>query len=204
MSSKTTRDILRRTQETLKCATLGLEDLINGPTERKFVGLRNLIVYGRAITNVLQNLRSIEVDFDKWYKKYKDEMSSDPLMKYFYNLRSKILKEGILKTSTSMYIEKLQFPVDLQRFGPPPPNAKSFFIGDNLGGSGWEVQLPDGSVEKYYVELPHDIGSVSIHFPESPKIHLGQKIKDSSIEALSKMYIDYLRQVVEEAKKIFD
>jgi hypothetical protein len=53
------------------------------------------------------------------------------------------------------------------------------------------------------VELPSDIGSISLHFPEPPKSHLGQKIKDSSIETLSRMYIDYLSQMVESAKKKF-
>ncbi|MCK4431726.1 MAG: hypothetical protein KAW19_10560 [Candidatus Aminicenantes bacterium] len=204
MASNLTKDILKRTEGMLKFAMLGLQDLIYGPPERKLAGLSNLIVFGRAVTNVLQNLRSTETDFDKWYEKYKNEMKSDPLMKYFYNLRSEILKEGILKTSTQLFIKRLQIPGDLNRFGPPPPNAKGFFIGDNIGGSGWEVQLPDGSIDKYYVRLPYDIGSVSLHFPESPASHLGQKVKDSSIEALSKIYVDYLLRVVEAAKKEFN
>ena len=111
-SHRTTTDIIRSAEETLKTAEQGLEDLIKGPPERKLSGLRNLIVFGRAVTNILQNLRSIESDFDAWYERYR-------------------------------------IPEDLTRFGPPPPNAKGFFIGDNLGGSGWEVKLPDGSIEKY-------------------------------------------------------
>ncbi|OAQ20169.1 hypothetical protein TDIS_1671 [Thermosulfurimonas dismutans] len=124
-------------------------------------------------------------------------------MKYFYKLRSKILKEGLLETSTRIYIRQLQIPEDLTRFGPPPPNAKGFFIGDKLGGSGWEVQLPDGSIEKYYVELPQDIGFVSLHFPDAPKCHLGQEINDTSIPNLAKLYIDYLRHLVMAAKEKF-
>jgi len=131
-------------------------------------------------------------------------MKSDALMKYFYELRSRILKEGLLEVSTEVYIRRLVFPQDLQRFGPPPPNARGFFIGDNLGGSGWEVQLPDGSLEKFYAELPSDIGSVSLHFPEPPESHLGKEIRDSSIEALSGMYIDYLRGMVQSANKRFE
>ncbi|MHA1337980.1 MAG: hypothetical protein ACTSPW_19945 [Promethearchaeota archaeon] len=198
-----TTNIIRRTEETLKTAKQGLEDLIKGPPERKLSGLRNLVVFGRAVTNVLQNLRSTEPDFDAWYEKYREEMKNDPLMKYFYKLRSKILKKGLLETSTHVYIRQLQTPEDLTRFGPPPPNAKGFFIGDELGGSGWEVQLPDGSIKKYYVELPQDIGFVSLHFPDAPKYHLGQEINDTSIPNLAKLYIDYLRRLVMAAKEKF-
>lgn len=180
-----------------------MKDLIEGPTERKLAGLRNLVVFGRAVTNVFQSLRPIEPDFNGWYTKYREEMEADPLMKYFYKLRTKILKEGLLEVSTHTNIRQLQLPEDLYRFGLPPLNAKGFFIGDNLGGSGWEVQLPGGSIEKYYVELPSDIGSVNLHFIEPPKSHLGQEIQDSSIETLSRMYINYLRQMVESAKRKF-
>jgi len=101
------------------------------------------------------------------------------------------------------HIKHFVFPQDLARFGPPPPYATAFFMGDQLGGSGWEIQLPDGSVSKYYVELPIDIGSVSLHFPESPISHLGEKIKDSSIESLSRAYLQYLRDLLKEARKFF-
>lgn len=200
---RTITDIIRNAEETLKTAEQGLEDLIKGPPERKLSGLRNLIVFGRAVTNILQNLRSIEPDFDAWYERYRKEMRNDPLMRYFYKLRSKILKEGLLETSTHTYIRQLRIPEDLTRFGPPPPNAKGFFIGNNLGGSGWEVQLPDGSIERYYVELPYDIGSVSLHFPDAPKYHLGQEINDTSTPSLAKLYIFYLRQLVTAAKERF-
>ena len=205
-SHRTTADIIKDTEMMLKMAKQGLEDLIKGPPKRKLSGLMNLTVYGRAVTNVLQNLRSInsmKPDFDAWYKKYREEMKNDPLMRYFYKLRSKILKEGLLETSTHAYIRQLRIPEDLTRFGPPPPNAKGFFIGDNLGGSGWKIQLPDGSIKPYYVELPADIGFVSLHFPNPPKYHLGQEIRDISIPNLAKMYIDYLQQLVKAAKERF-
>ena len=39
----------------------------------------------------------------------------------------------------------------------PPLGARVFFIGDHLGGSGWEVELPDGSTGNYYVQLPESM-----------------------------------------------
>lgn len=200
---RTTAEILKTTEETLNTAQYGLDDLIMGPPQRKLSGLRNLVVFGRAVTNVLQNLRGTEPDFDEWYGKYREEMEPDPLMRYFYTLRTKILKEGLLETMARAYIGRLSLTEDMSRFGPPPPNAKAFFIGDSAGGSGWEIELPDGSTEKYYVELPAKVGSVSLHFPQPPKYHLGREISETDIEALSRMYIDYLHELVLAAREKF-
>lgn len=200
---KTTRGILRSLQETMDTAEYGYKMLVDGIPPERLIGLRNLIVFGRAVTNVLQNLRNTEPDFDEWYETYKTEMQSDPLMNYFYELRSEILKKGQLNVGVKAHIKKMYLPQDFHRFGPPPPNAKSLFIGDNLGGTGWEVQLPDGSIEKYYVSMPSDIGSVTLKFPNPPRSHIGKKIANNSVQSLSRHYLNYLQQMVKDAKTKF-
>jgi hypothetical protein len=195
-------EILKKAEGILAVAKLGLDNFIKGPKQNRFAGLMNVVVFGRAVTNVLQNLRSICPDyFDHWYQKYKEEMAADELLKYFYDLRSKILKEGEMPVSVCVKIERLEFPQDLSKLGSPPPYAVGSFIGDNFGGSGWLIQLPDGSTESYYVELPQDIGSVSMYFPNPPRTHLGKEIGNDSIENISRLYIDYLSSLVESAKK---
>jgi hypothetical protein len=200
---KRTQDILRSLQETMDTAEYGYKMLVNRKPPERLIGLRNLVVFGKAVTNVLQNLRSTEPDFDGWYEKYKVEMQSNPLMNYFNALRSEILKEGQLKVGVNANIKKMYLPTDLQRFGPPPPNAKGLFIGDKLGGTGWEIQLPDGSIEKYYVDMPSDIGSVSFKFPNPPKSHMGRRIRSNSVQSLSRHYLNYLQQMVKDAQTRF-
>jgi hypothetical protein len=56
--------------------------------------IKHIAVYGRATTNVLQNLRGVVAGFDEWYAPIREWMEGDPLMKYFYKLRTRILKEG--------------------------------------------------------------------------------------------------------------
>jgi hypothetical protein len=202
MSQKTTNEILKRCDETLNTASFGLEDIKSSP-KRRLAGLRNLVVFGRAVTNVLQNLRSTEPDFDNWYSPFQEEMENDPLMNYFYRLRTEILKEGNLRMNNYAHIKSLQFPRDLQKLGTPPPNAKGFFIGDQLGGSGWEVLEEDGSLTKYYVDLPGEIGSAGLTLPEAPDEHLGNKLDNKNIEYLGTLYLDYLRRLVIEAKRRF-
>ncbi len=56
---------------------------------------RLLVEFGRAVTNVLQNIRTYDRDrFDRWYEPIQKQMASDPLLKHFYKIRSEILKEG--------------------------------------------------------------------------------------------------------------
>lgn len=204
MSQKrTTRDILNDAERILNTAKFGLADFTKGNPERKIAGLMNVATFGRAITNVLQNLRHIESKFDVWYSKYVDEMKNDELMKYFYELRSTILKEGQVKVATNAFIENFKYPQDMAKFGRPPPNARGFFIGDQYGGTGWEVAMQDGTIAKYYVNLPEEIGRTWLSFPNPPTHHLGKEIKNLSAEEMSKLYIDYLSRMLESAKKTF-
>ena len=203
MPNKTTASILASAEQTLTTARAGFDDLVGSRPERRLPGLRNLVVFGRAVTNVLQNLRSTEPAFDEWYAPFVREMESDPLMRFLYKLRSEILKEGTVPTSVNAYIHRLEFPHDLTKFGPPPPNARSFFIGDQNGGSGWEVALPDGQVAKYYAALPGDIGQVTVHLAGAPTDHLGQQLKDNRVETICAACLDYLGRLVTQAKRRF-
>jgi hypothetical protein len=55
-----------------------------------------------------------------------------------------------------------QGPVDLGALARElnrhaPPNTESTFLGDALGGNGWNVRMPDSSLEKVYFELPEGV-----------------------------------------------
>ena len=199
--SKTTQDILKSAEETLFTAQTGFEMLKNTDAKIGMVGLRNLIVFGRAITNVLQNLRSTEgEDFDTWYAPKVEEMRSDTIMKYFYKLRSEILKQGSLKTSSAVSFSGN--PNELFNLFPPPPNHKGFFLGDSLGGSGYEVEVQPGVIEKFYVQIPQNTPgvqiTVSLQFLTPP-----QEIADMQVEQMCDHYLKYLQGLVEEAKLKF-
>jgi hypothetical protein len=181
-----------------------LDAVVGEEPEGRLPGLRNLVVFGRAVTNVLQNLRATEEgDFDEWYKPFVDEMRADPLMRFFYKLRSEILKKGRTRTAVHGVIQQMNLPQDLQRFGPPPPGATSFFIGDSIGGTGWEVELPDGTPEKYYVALPEDIGKFGVYFPDAPPTHLEEKLDTQDIGEVCRRYSDYLERLVKSASDRF-
>jgi hypothetical protein len=150
---------------------------------------------------------SVDARFDEWYAPYREAMAADDLMRYFVRLRNEILKEGPpAPTGGAMYIEHLHGSEITALMSNPPLGAKSFFMGDALGGSGWEVELPDGTTTKYYVRLPDSMRvTVSILLPDPPTAHNGKplELKDRSIAALCRLYVAYLEGIVAEAEQHF-
>jgi hypothetical protein len=198
---KSTISVLTRADDILSTAKLGFEDLQSKNKARRYSGLRNLIVFGRSVTFVLQNLSSIEPGFEEWYEDIRGELKSDPLMGYFLEVRNNILKQGKMQVSTSAHIKSFS-TADIKKFGPPPPGAKSFFIGDEIGGSGWLIELANGSEEKYYVEIPTSIAEIKQVFPDLPEA-VDKRLKNKSIEELCEMYLVKLESIIDRARKQF-
>jgi hypothetical protein len=187
--------IFAAVSDRLKMAKAGLNDM--SKPERLKSGLWNAAIFGRSATLALQNLRGKVPDFDGWYLPKQEAMRADPLMRYFVKLRNEIEKEASDNQLSARTHIKSFSDSDIARLGPRPPNATSFFIGDNVGGSGWEVKLPDGEVEKFYVELPPDIGSTSVHLLDAP-----QGAEKSAAELVGS-YIGKLEALVTEARQRF-
>ena len=163
----------------------------------------NIITFGRMVTFHLQKQLKYELGFKEWYSQKQIEMREDSLLKFFVNARNELEKEGRPAVTNVTQINHFESPKDLHKFGPPPPNSKGFFIGDNLGGSGWIVSGPDGNNYKIYVELPQEIGNTWMIVKNLPDSHLGVKLKDRSVEAVCKIYVDYLANLVQEAMTRF-
>lgn len=132
-------------------------------------------------------------------------MRNDELLRYFYQLRSEILKEGRLQTTFEMHTRFTGDDIGLL-LRNPPPGAKRFVMGDSIGGNCWEIELPDGSVEKYYVALPERLAQNTTtwyNFPDPPLTHAGEQLQDTSVENLARLYIEYMRDLLGEARLQF-
>ncbi|MFT6926705.1 MAG: hypothetical protein ACJAZP_002325 [Psychromonas sp.] len=194
--------IIQKAEDTYQTARFGFDDLTLANRGRRFSGLRNLVVFGRSVTFVLQNLKTPvgEDKFNEWYLPLQEEMKANVLMKYFVTLRNEILKQGKLPISTS--VSASFSSNDIAKLGTPPPGYKGFFIGDQTGGSGWVIELADGTEEHYYVNIPESMAKVQQHFSELP-VPEDNKLKNKSIEELCEYYLNKLEILIDSAKKEF-
>jgi hypothetical protein len=194
-------EILQQVKDTLDTAECGLHMVLSADPSLRLIGLRNLIVFGRAVTNVLQKLRSVATEFDAWYQPWVERMRADPIMAYFYKLRSEILKEGRLPTSPLTHVTVMNFGALLAAV-PKPPRAKAFFIGDRSGGSGWEVELPNDETQKFYVQLPQGIPGVEITVNFCLAV-APEEFRKVPVPDLAQHYFAQLKEMYGEARQRF-
>ena len=197
-------DVLAATRQVLANVQLGMRNIQAADPTQRIPGLHNVIVFGRAVTIALQRLRNIVNGFDEWWATQIPD--KDPLLKYISDSRNAILKEAVLPTtSSSVYIEHFSGNPMQMVTGTPPAGATSVFVGDNVGGSGWIVRLPDGTEQKFYGELsPLFQGTVTAHLPAAPTEFLGEPLPDNTIEGVAKSYVAWLESVVAEAEHRFN
>lgn len=194
-------EIFHRINEALRNMHFSLKNYKEANDQNKILHLKNFITSGRSVTFVIQNLKNHvgKESFDEWYNPWVSKMSGDKILKTFITLRNEIEKQGKLDTSLSTHIEHLNTN-DLQNLlENPPPYAKDFFIGDQIGGSGWEVDYGNGIKEKIYVELPQKV-KMSIDFEINKLSDLD--ISMSTLEMLE-YYYAYLYSIYFDAKLHF-
>lgn len=172
-------------------------------SQRRWLGLWGAVVWGCSVTFILQNLRSFErVAFDRWYAPWLLQMKQRTEFKYLDNLRTQLQKEGIEPAiGTGLHIEHLAMDDLKPVTKDPPPFAESFFVGDRLGGSGWNIVYPDGSTDQFYVALPTSVRMTSeIVFAEPTSA--GNAPPPMPIPVLIAAWIDFLETMVRSARHI--
>lgn len=203
MENEIVKQALNRAEQVLDTAYFGLRILKGKDGSQRSAGLRNVLVFGRSVTFVIQNLRTIVPagEFDAWYTPHQVKMKADPLMKYFVDARNNLEKQGKLSVSNSFHVKSFN-TADLGKFERPPFDAQRFFLGDETGGSGWEMDLGNGESIKYYVEVPTSVAESKQVFSDMPEA-VPQELRDSSIESLCEKYLNKISEVLSSAKREF-
>lgn len=175
----------------------------NSNNHNKIVHMKNFITRGRSVTFIIQNLKSVvEVEtFNNWYIPWQNKMKQNEILKVLVTMRNEIEKQGKIETSVGVYIEKLDSnDIDLSN---PPSNAVSYFIGDQIGGSGWEIELEDGCKEKIYVDLPGGI-NVDINLNISELESTAQKLGiNGTTQDILEYYLEFLKEISSDAIDTF-
>jgi hypothetical protein len=189
--------------QTFEIVRMGLRDFTGPQAERRIGGLRNVVVYGVATTQAVQNLRGLDkTRFDAWYAPWRAEMEGDELLRFFWKMRSRIVKEGTTAPATW----RMSFPSGFDSSDwnkDPPPGATKFFMFDEAGGVGWIVTLPDGTESKYYVSMPEGVIDYELAFENPPSTHLAEPLADTTAAALAELYVAYLSRLVGAAQQYF-
>ncbi|MEO9630978.1 MAG: hypothetical protein ABJG14_11125 [Sulfitobacter sp.] len=202
MATKEISDIVNRAELVLRTAYAGLDMMRLSSGAKKDLGLRNVLTFGRSVTFVIQNLSSKCERFEDWYKPHQDRLKSDPVFSFFRDARNNLEKQGRLEIATSAHIKSFGDEEMKVLSADRPPGATAFFIGDQLGGSGWEVPLPNGEKLKYYVEMPSDIAVVEQSFAGSLAEKYLSDNKQTALE-LCEQYLAGLSDIVDSAREYF-
>lgn len=141
-------EILENVITAAKLATDSLEEINSRDPNRAHIALRNFITTSRSITFIVQNLKGKVPLFSEWYEPFQKGLRDDPICRNFVELRNRIEKRGQLFVSYSTRAHG-NFEDAKKELGPPPPNVVSYFFGDELGGSGWEVSYGSGTYKVY-------------------------------------------------------
>jgi hypothetical protein len=189
--------VLLKADAVFELALQGLRDISGPDPLRRHPGIWNVANYGRSVTFVLQTAKNVvgEDLFGPWYEGQRKWLSEQPGANEWRDLRNEVLKQGPPDIGASIHIDRLRSTdvALLQSFRPP--GATTFFVGDQLGGSGWIIQNADGSEDTYYVAMPSTFGdSVRATF------HTAQM---SDLEGSARMYLDSVKAVLESARSFF-
>jgi hypothetical protein len=199
-------DILQDAKDAFDLMRRGLREYeaIGGRT--RLAGIKNVVVWGRVVTATLQKLkRHFPNEFPTWWNPKAQDMRDDPEYHYLYDLRNDVEKLGTVgATGNATFIQHLG-PDEMRRLtaNPPPFPKRSFFLGDRWGGDGWDVELPDGTHQKFYVRIPTDIGVRSWLQFADPTDSLKLSPPPRPVEDVLARYVHYLEDLLESAIQEF-
>lgn len=156
----------------------GLKQVTEGPADRRVPGVRNVLVFGAAFATAMRAVASSDRLFASWF-------DLQGPVEGVEELRRLLTAEPKARRDYT----QVQLASAGKDFGPRPANARAFFSGDRIGGAGWEIDLPGGRVEKYYVVLADELPS-GYSFTGSAR----------NVETLARRYVAQLREMLRHAR----
>jgi hypothetical protein len=188
-------DVLHRARQVHANARMALKRLATGSEpHEQLEAVQTAVVFGVATTHVLQKLRGVVDGFDDWWAPWRAQLSADKLMRYLYELRSTILKEGGHDTDRVTDLGVLNLFEDL---GDAPPGAQAVYIGTE--GVGWIVRRDDGTHTEVPVVVPDNKVRVWLQFKDCPREHLGTRLHDVSVTDVCGLYLAFLDRILDDA-----
>jgi len=197
--------MIPRAKKNLHACEYHLNNLINSKNfEELEINFAAFVSSARSVTFVLQKEFKNNNNFLPWYgnpdspESSKEntkinEMQTDELCRFFVLLRNSIEKEGINGLNCSTTIKSFNSSSDL----PDRPTGSSI----SISGQGIYYLINEGTPKEDLVPAKAKVGAeinTSIFINNPPHLHLGKKIENPNLIELSKLYFEYLKNLVEE------
>lgn len=202
---KSIEEVLAATSQTLAFAQIAHSDLVQSEERiRQVKGLMDVLVYGRAVTNVLAHIKTFDPKgWEEWYAPREIEMRTDPLLKYFYERRTIALKDGTIAVyeTNRLETEPDYPPMGFTSLGsteetlPGASLAPQYFYKSSV----IKTHYPTGGTRYTYVPLPTKQSGRLLMLANPPTEHLGAPLVDLSAQMLANHYIHYLGDLVRDA-----
>jgi hypothetical protein len=201
--TESVKDILRMAHETLDTAHLGYAVVRDVPA-RAVAGLRNVAVFGAAAMTILEKLRAADAAAAAWYKPIRKKLAASVLVRLFEQLHAEFRKRDAAGVSSQARLKTFNYPADLEKLGKRPPRASELFMGDEIGGTGWEVDVFPGMKEKYYVVLPTEYGTVDLFLANTAVVQTSRDPRKIDIANVCDQYVSALDEVLRGAELQFN
>lgn len=199
--------IIYRARENLGIAKLAWNDIASKEPGRSGIGLNCAIIFGKSAIDVVKKLRRIRrKEFEEWLPPYELVMFEDPLIQWFFDQRSRILKTGELaKLDMATPLENLPYLMQ-KLLGEPPPDATRFFMTPE--GSGWFLEHPDGTGEQQFVDLTPspelaEEYSVTMSLAGCPTAIHDKELEDKTPQGLVSAFLGFVDWFINEAEAEF-
>jgi hypothetical protein len=186
-------EVLARVEHRFDRAERAFRTLLVSRRDARLDALEDVLVHGRAVTNVMQKFRYMLPEFESWYAPHVAKLRADPGMKRFYEMRSEVLKEGRLSVTQAATLFDVGPP-----WHPDPPEGAVAFIpyDDETGKCGWVVRRPDGVEERLLTEQPLGV-QVTEFLAFNPSLGT---MDDLQVEMTANRYVSYLRNMLDELR----
>ncbi len=160
--------------------------------------LKNFVVYCFSLTNVIQGLRSKVESFDAWWTPVFEGMRANGLARYFYLLRTEILKKNNYCVSFELFPRIPYRNLSLLRnaVGQAPQPGMLFQICSD--GPRWILYAPDGVLIKTLpAKIPNEWNASSrLKFTDCPSAKFPTELAQLDISSVCAQHYDYLQLIV--------
>ena len=177
--------------------------MVRDVPSRRLAGLRNVVMFGNLVGTSFEELRDAGPAGSDWYKSIRKKIAESPVTRLFRELHAEFRKRDAAGVSSQARLRTFNYPADLDKLGKRPPRATELFMGDEIGGTGWEVVLSAERRGRFYVVLPAEYGTVDVFLSGTAIVQTSRDPRPIDIVDTCDRYVSLLDDTLRGAELLF-